>query len=182
MADATLAGVFAGGVVSFATTLCFTAYLDSRRRCHEANSAASMFRGCMISLTELIARRQFIERLRRHANNIRSTEQTLRFEIHAQRNYLRFLDQNVERIDMLQAPLPDSLCTFYVLTCSAVEACTATLEDELWLRSPHDAATFLEDLAGLLEEICRLKNDAVEYIDSIYPKRNPLARLVGAIS
>lgn len=176
MADATLVGVFVGGVVSLATTLCSTVYFDSRRRCQEANAAASIFRGCMTSLVNLINRRNFIERLRRHAHDIRNAKQTIRFEIRAQRNYQQLFDSNIDRVGILQAPLPELICRFYILTSSALEACAVTLGDDLWLKSPNDAAAFLDDLAAILDELCLLKNETVLCIDSIYPKRDLLAR------
>jgi hypothetical protein len=138
---------------------------------------ASVFRGGITSLTELVERRRFIERLNNSVDTIRSTNTVERFQIRARRNYQQLFDANIERIGILDAPLPDQICRIYIYTSSAIEACSVTLGEDLWSKSPQEVAAFLEDLALLLEEICQLGKKAVSCIDSIYPKRDVLTRL-----
>ena len=143
-----------GGLLAFSGGFLASFLLQRTQREKERESLGSAFYGEIAALLDIIARRQYLEFIKRELESVKQTGQVDSIQVRVSRNYFQVYEHNVERLGLLPAPLPEKIVRFYTFMW-------ACLEDLETMRTFEFKAEDAPTVERLLEELLRLANDAV---------------------
>lgn len=173
MADVTVGGIVVGAVLGLVSTLGSTTYLEHLRRVRDENGVASIFRGGVGSITRILEDRDYVQQLDECIGEIRATGTISGvFSASAKKDeYLLLLGKNIDRLGLLDPPVPALVCTFYTYLGSVIEDFESSLTDEIWSYPPAQFRDIYTELRRMIVFTIALGNEIVEALDAGYPKR-----------
>jgi hypothetical protein len=186
MADISVSGVLFGAAIGLISTLSSTTYLEYLRRLRDENNIASVYAGGVSSSTRLLAKRDFVKQIQERIDEIKCTGALSEvFRVSATRDYSLVLEKNIDKLGLLDAPLPRKILEFYTSLDAIIIDFDSTQEDEVTSCSPQRFSIVYEELRDLLIFTLALGDEIVTEIESRYPKQSWLgsmyARLTGQV-
>ena len=158
-----LLGVVIGGAIALASAWG----LDWWRQAREARNLAMAFRGEIVALREIVKRRGYLKSLADAIEEIKRTSQPLILHIPVRRQYFNVFDRNVDKIGMLNAPLPELLATFYIQANAALED-MESIREGIFSGDSEPLAGVYESLHALLEDTLSLGEKIISEISRQY--------------
>jgi predicted outer membrane lipoprotein len=163
-----LVAVIVGGLLATAGAILTNLYIERMRQTRESRNLALAFKGEITALLQHIKERHYQQRFAQVIEEIQQTQQPFLMPFRIRFRYDRVYDENVERIGLLNEPLPELIPLFYTRL-------TSVLEDMLSLGDETYAGLELElllriyrDMHRVLGETVDLGNQILETIDSRY--------------
>ena len=158
-----LIGVVIGGVIALASAWG----LERQRQVREARNLAMAFRGEIIALREIVKRRGYLKNLTETIEAIKRTSQPRILHIPVRRQYFNVFDKNVDKIGMLNAPLPELLATFYIQANAALED-MESIREGIFSGDSQSLAGVYESLHALLADTLSLGDKIIAEIPRQY--------------
>lgn len=143
-----------GGLLTFLGGLLGSHLIQRSQRKSERKNLASAFYGEISALLSIIEKRGYIQALKNNLKHIEETGEVSFSYFKVTQNYFRVYEQNIGKIGLLNAPLPEKIVTFYTFVF-------ATLEDFEDMAKPEFDTTEVPYVKELLEELVGISNTAV---------------------
>jgi hypothetical protein len=125
-------------------------FLEGRRRKWETRNLALAFGGEIKALQQIVKIRRYEEGIHQYIERMRTTGQPFYIRSRIQREYFGVYKENLGRLGILDAPLPEHIAAFYTMA-------NAILEDIDNVRDPANEEVLTpEILIGLYEQLLQL--------------------------
>jgi hypothetical protein len=146
-----LVAVIVGGLIAITGGLLSNLIIERQKMGKQSYNLALAFRGEITAIMELIKERNYIERYSQVVQQIEESGEPFFMPIRIRYEYDRVYAENVERIGILKAPLPEEISIFYTRLNSILEDMVslgdgtfAEVELDLLLRIYQDAKAAIE--------------------------------------
>ncbi len=160
--------VLIGGILTLGGGYVATALHEHRRQTREAKSLALAFRGEIVAIRTIVARRKYLEGISNVIEHIRRNNEPRPYTIHVRREYFNVFSKNVDKLGTLTPPLPELIATFYTQANSMLEDIESIRSNELGSDVANQLFAY-EELYALARDTLRLADEIVEQIGKQYP-------------
>lgn len=110
-----------GVVIGISGSLISTYFIEWRRTKKEAKHLAQSFLGELKALRKITEERDYLNGIRLAIEHIEKTGKGYLFQVKVRKDYFLVYKENIQRIGMLDEPLPECLATFYTQSNSILE-------------------------------------------------------------
>ena len=161
MADTPLIQTLIGGGLSLLGGFLSPILTDSFRNKREATNLALAFAGEITALIRIVETRRYSEDIQTCIAQMEKTHEPIFYTVTIRQDFVRAYEQNVSRIGLLEAPLPENIAMFYTQTQAILED-LADIDDhpkmeklgqEHLLRRYKNLLSLLDSTVALSQEI-----------------------------
>ncbi len=149
-----LISTLVGGLLTFLGGLTGSYLVQKFQRDADRKNLASAFYGEISALLEITEKRQYIQGVEANLQEIKTTGRTNLMSFAVTLKYFNVYDQNVGKLGVLLAPLPEKIVSFYTLTFAAIE-------DFQEIASGKYQNSNAAAIEKMLEELLDICNEAV---------------------
>lgn len=164
---AQLIAVVVGGLLAIAGSVLTSIFIERQRRSWDARHLALAFKGEITALNEIIRERRYLSRIEEIIKHMEQTGTPFYMPFRLRFKYNQVYATNVNRIGLLQAPLPEMIPLFYTRLSTVLEDLTslgdgtfAHLDHEMLVRIYRDALRILTLTSASGEDIIKAINSA----------------------
>jgi len=110
-----------GGGLSLLGGFLSPIFIDSFRNKREATNLALAFAGEITAIIRIVETRGYIEDIQMYIAQMEKTHEPIYYTVTIRQDYVRVYEQNVSRIGLLEASLPENIAMFYTQVQAILE-------------------------------------------------------------
>jgi hypothetical protein len=143
--------------------------IDSFRNKREVTNLAMAFAGEIAALIRIVETRRYTENIQTCIAQMERTHKPIYYTVTIRQDYVRVYEQNVSRIGLLEASLPENIAMFYTQTQAILED-LAVIDDHPKMEKlgQKNLLRCYKNLLSLLDSIVTLSQPILAEILTIY--------------
>ncbi|WP_430226848.1 hypothetical protein [Paraburkholderia tropica] len=164
-----------GGAISLVSTVVTTFGIEHLRQTRQARGTAYAFRASILSILTIVDIRQYAVHVREMIKHMEAGNAGTILKSRVKQNYLETYARHVDKVGLLEGPLPELISIFYTNVNSLVEDMQDAYDggrDEL---TQTEMLRIYKEFEALLTETSKLGRHIVEVITKSYPPPKSIA-------
>ncbi|MFL6207949.1 MAG: hypothetical protein ACJ74W_03825 [Pyrinomonadaceae bacterium] len=142
-----------GGLLTFLGGLSATYLIQRSQRKADRQNLASAFYGEVSALLAIIEKRGYLESIEHDLEHMARTGQISLTHFKVSRSYFNVYEQNVGKIGLLPAPLPEKIVSFYTFVFAALEDFQDIGEGKFQHCAVSEVKEMLEELLDISKNV-----------------------------
>lgn len=158
-----------GGAISLLSTVVTTFGIEHLRQTRQARGTAYAFRASVLGILTIVDIRQYAEHVRGMIRHMEAGNTGAILKSRVRQNYLETYTKHVDKLGLLEPPLPELISIFYTNVNSLVEDMQDAHDGSRDNLPQPEMLRLYKEFEGLLTETSKLGRHIIEVITASYP-------------